>query len=258
MLRPPEQTPFKGVSMIDTINYFTTENNLIGKIARKIWSKNAKPAPDWFETPHNKSFILDADFKRGYNLACANIGEDYRIPWRVHQAIWCAHHCLSIEGDFVELGTGKGFIMQSVLGSINNWSAHGKKLWLYDTFKKFGETGKGKAIHDHYYAPNLEQVKNYFAMWEDVLFIEGDVYETILNSKPDRISFLHVDLNNGELEVKVLENIFPLLSSGSIVLLDDYANRGEEEAYSRHNSFFLSKSLKILTTPAGQGIVVIK
>ena len=47
------------------------------------------------------------------------------------------------------------------------------------------------------------------------------------------------------------------MSSGGIVLLDDYANKGEEEAYKIHNNFFSSRSLKILTTPSGQGVVII-
>jgi hypothetical protein len=241
--------------MIDNLNYF--HKNIIIKIANKVLRLLSKSSPDWVETPHNKSFILEPDFKLGYNLACKNIGEDYRIPWRVHQAIWAANHCLKIEGDFVELGTGKGFVMQSVLGSISNWNDTFKKLWLYDTFKKYSVTGKGKAIHDYYYTSNVDSVKENFSNWKNIKFVEGDILETIKDNKPEKISFLHVDLNDGNCEIQILKEILPLVSSGGIVLLDDYANKGEEEAYKIHNNFFSSRSLKILTTPSGQGVVII-
>jgi hypothetical protein len=241
--------------MIGNLNYF--DKNIIIKIAYKLLRLFSKPSPDWVETPHNKSFILEPNFKLGYNLACKNIGEDFRIPWRIHQAIWAAHHCLKIEGDFVELGTGKGFVMQSVLGSISNWNNTFKKLWLYDTFKKYNVTKKGKAIHNHYYAPNINSVKDNFSSWKNIKFVEGDILQTIKEMRPEKISFLHVDLNDSNCEIKILEEILPLVSLGGIVLLDDYANKGEEEAYKSHNNFFSSRSLKILTTPSGQGIVII-
>jgi hypothetical protein len=241
--------------MISNLNYF--EKNIIIKIANKILRLISKPSPDWVETPHNKSFILEQDFQLGYNIACKNIGEDYRIPWRVHQAIWAAHHCLKIEGDFVELGTGKGFIMQSVLGSINNWNSNFKKLWVYDTFKKYNETRKGKAVHDHFYASDIESVKKNFSNWRNIKFIEGDILETIKETRPKKISFLHVDLNDCNTEIEILKIIFPLMSLGGIILLDDYANKGEEEAYKKHNIFFSNHFLKILTTPAGQGILIV-
>lgn len=242
--------------MINNANYFVRKKNLIEKIGRRLIELSSCPPPDWVETPHNKKFVEDPCFKQGYNLACKNIGEDYRIPWRVHQAIFCANHCTKIEGDFVELGTGKGFIMQSVLGSMSNWNSLKKQLWLYDTFQKFSVTQKGKEIHDNYYAENINQVKNNLAIYENVNFIEGDIEKTIKDTRPSKISFLHVDLNNGPLEVEILKELFPSITSGGIILLDDYANLGEEVAYELHNKFFAEKNLKILTTASGQGIVI--
>jgi hypothetical protein len=239
------------------LSYFITKKNFLGKIANKILSLNSIPPPDWVLTPHNKSFINDVNFQNGYSTAIKNIGFDYRIPWRVHQAIWAANHCLSIDGDFVELGTGKGFIMQSVLGSFENWNTVNKKLLLFDTFLKFENSGKGKEQHNLYYASNLEEVKNNFSIWENVEFIQGDVSQEILTHCPTKISFLHVDLNDGDIEIKMLKHLFDKMSPSGIILLDDYANNGEEYSYSLHNSFFKSLRKNILTTPSGQGIVII-
>lgn len=243
--------------MIHDLQYFETRKNIIAKIASKFLHWNSIPSPDFVVTPHNKSFIEDPNFRRGYNQACQNIGKDYRIPWRVHQAIWAANHCKHISGDFVELGTGKGFIMQSVLASMSDWNMTGKSLWLYDIFQKGSDSGLGNAMYDEYYADNIEDVKKDFRVFENVNFVEGNILKSIKERCPDRISFLHVDLNNGDAEVEILDMIFAKISIGGIILLDDFANRGEEDAYMKHNSFFKKRGHTIMSTPSGQGLVVV-
>ena len=47
------------------------------------------------------------------------------------------------------------------------------------------------------------------------------------------------------------------MAHGSLILLDDFANRGFEQSFKMHTNFFEDKGLSILTTPAGQGIVLI-
>jgi len=238
------------------IKYFEPSKNIFSKFANLVLKYSSTPPPDWVTTPHNKSFIDDPLFLNGYNTAVKNIGNDYRIPWRVHQAIWAAHHCLNVKGDFVELGTGKGFIMQAVLASIPNWNKLDKQVWLYDTFKKFSLTGKGKAIHDQYYADDLQSVQSYFSKWNKINFIQGDILMSIIDTSPEEISFLHVDLNDGEVEVEILKKIFHKISRSGIILLDDYANLGEENSYRLHNIFFANFGYRILTTPSGQGIII--
>jgi O-methyltransferase len=242
---------------LDT-DYFQEKTNLLGKVARRIFRLNSSTPPDWVSTPHNKAFFNDKIFQDGYSLAVKNIGSDYRIPWRVHQAIWAAHHCLNLEGDFVELGTGKGFVMQSVLGSIENWNKFDKKAWLYDTFQKFEHSGMGKSIHNQFYADNLEEVKFNFSNWDNIIFVEGDVSKEIISNCPEKISFLHVDLNDGDTEIEILRKIINNVVSSGIIILDDYANRGEEYSYKVHTEFFNSLGYNILTTPSGQGIIIIR
>jgi hypothetical protein len=238
------------------LSYFEYNLPFFERIFRYL--RLVSPPPDYVLTPHNKSFILKKSFQDGYLTAIKNIGRDYRIPWRVHQAQWAAHHCLSIEGAFVEIGTGRGFIMQTVLGSIEDWNSINKQIHLFDSFQKHADTGLGKAAHDEYYADGIDDVKKNFQSWERVFFHQGDVRDTIKNKIPPKISFLHVDLNSAETELEILDLIFSSISTNGIILLDDYANRGEEYAYELHNSFFESRGHHILTTPSGQGIIIKK
>jgi hypothetical protein len=185
-----------------------------------------------------------------------NTGFDFRIPWRCHQAIWAARHGLNIEGDFVELGTGKGFIMQAVLGSIEDWNLCGKRLLLYDVFQKHERSGLGQRRHNKYYAESLESVQHSFQQWKNVVFVQGDVRESIIATRAEKISFLHVDLNDADTETDLLRQLWPSVSTGAVVIVDDYANRGEEWAYARHNELFRELGVDVLTTPSGQGLVV--
>ena len=237
--------------------YFAKRGSPFQRICQFLRIGKSTGPPDWVLTPHNKSWALAPDFQAGYSRAVRAIGLDYRIPWRVHQAIWAANHCLTIPGDFVELGTGQGFVMQSVLGSLKEWAKCDKTLYLYDTFQKFAVSGKGKAIHDAYYAKDLDSVKRNFAEDEAVEFVQGDVAETI-KGWTDPIAFLHVDLNDAKTELIALSHLFDYISVGGIILLDDFGNLGEEKAFDTQTVFFNSRGHKVLSTPSGQGIVIKK
>ena len=67
-----------------TAQYFESRLSLLKKVTDRLLKSH--PPPDFVTTPHNKSFILKSSFRRGYLIAVNNIGRDYRIPWRVHQA----------------------------------------------------------------------------------------------------------------------------------------------------------------------------
>lgn len=214
--------------------------------------------PDFIRTPYNTSFVESKKFSRAYQSAVEAGGFDYRIPWRVHQAIWASQHALHLESDFVELGTGKGFMMAAVLSYIGDWDNIDKQLWLYDMFQLSTVSGKGKIEHNRYYAESIDDVKNTFNNYNNVKFIQGDVMNTVVHQdiSPDKIAFLHVDLNDAKSEVYSLEHLWSKVSKGAVILLDDYANRGHENQYLAMNELFTDLGRYVLTTPSGQGIVI--
>ncbi len=237
-------------------NYFYPPPNIFQKILTRIYNFINGVPPDWIRTPHNTSFMSEESFIEGYSTAIELVGNDYNIPWRVHLAQWAAHSCMHVEGDFVELGTGRGFVMLSVLGSFSNWESLNKKIYLFDAFTKFANSGLGKAAHDYYYAEDYASVADRFKHWKNVNLIKGDIRETLPDNCPTRISFLHIDLNDSSTEIEALSFLYDRVSEGGIILLDDYANRGEEKAYKDFTLYFSNKNLNILTVPSGQGIVI--
>lgn len=209
---------------------------------------------DGFFTPHNMGFVEEEKFQKAYEVAVDLAGHDYRIPWRVHQAIWCASVASRLDGAFVELGTGRGFVMAAVMDFLEQ-ELSDKKVFLLDLFLKPSRSGAGMDRMASHYADSAEPVRSHFSRFANVVVIEGDVRETV-TKLPGRLAFIHVDLNDPEVEVQSLQQLWPDLVSGGVILLDDYANRGLERSHAEMSSFFGGLEHHILTTPAGQGIVI--
>lgn len=71
------------------------------------------------------------------------------------------------------------------------------------------------------------------------------------------ISFLHIDMNNSVPEVYALERLYPLLSVGGVVLLDDYAYMGYEYQYHQINKVCDSLGIESpISLPTGQGLLI--
>lgn len=207
------------------------------------------------------SFLSQEDFKQSYfrlRVASREV-VDPGLHWRAHQAIWCAKHCMQIEGDFVECGTGRGLMMSAVLDSLPEWKDSLKRLILFDTFSPFGiDPSSGKNLEEFglrgTYASDIEDVATNFAEWERVELIQGFLPGTLQEGKIEKIAFLHVDLNHAPAEIAVVRELWPKIQRGGLVLLDDYAQVKEQNE--AMNELSRELSFDILTTGTGQGIVV--
>lgn len=215
---------------------------------------------DGIYTKHLASFINEPRFKKSYERGIEAGGFDYQIPYRVHQAIWASNIAQRVEGDYVELGTGRGFIMSCVLADYDNWSSSQRKLWLFDTFSSYKLDASGAQTSDlgknRYYSDSANDTKNNFNEWNNVNVIEGNVYETLLQSGIEKIALLHLDLNNGVTEAWALRELYPKLVDNAVILFDDYDFNGCEDQHDQLYTVGKELGLSILSTPTGQGIAV--
>ncbi len=207
------------------------------------------------------SFLRRSNFERAYfrmRVASRSV-VDPGLQWRVHQAMWCASNCMNVEGDFVECGTGKGLMMSAVLESLPDWNTSAKRILLFDTFSPFGiDPSSGKNLEEQgvreTYASNFEDVVHNFSEWQRVELIQGFLPGTLSQGNLKKISFLHVDLNHAPVEIAVVRALWPKVSRGGIMLLDDYAQVLQQN--DAMNKLAQEMSFEILTTATGQGIVV--
>ncbi|MHB1446809.1 MAG: TylF/MycF/NovP-related O-methyltransferase, partial [Acidimicrobiales bacterium] len=77
-----------------------------------------------------------------------------------------------------------------------------------------------------------------------------------LECAPDQIAFLHLDMNSPAPEIGALEVLFPRISSGAAIVLDDYGWKMHRRQREAHDSFAAHHGYRILELPTGQGLAI--
>ena len=219
---------------------------------------------DGMATAHNLHFFGDDRFKAASQRAVLAGGFDYDIPLRLHQAIWCADKALKLPHDsvFVELGTGKGYVMSAILGSLQflKVDLSKKDVFLFDSFESDATDFKSEQDSSHgrniYYAESFKSVEENFSEFPNVKLVRGRLPETLKSEKLKKIGLLHIDLNAPEIETECLRILWDRILPGGVVLIDDYAYSGFEYTTQLFNEVARELGVSILTSASGQGIIV--
>jgi len=221
---------------------------------------------DCMGTSNNFGFTQTPRFKFAEKKAIEASGFDYRIPLRIHQAIWCADYGIKLDSKaaFVELGTGRGYIMSSIIGSFEylDHTMFGPPIFLFDTFESTTTDNKSSQIsglgRNIYYAESFSEVQDTFSRYPNVTMVRGKLPKSLesMNLTLGRISFLHIDLNAPEIEIECLIWLWEKILPGGVLLIDDYACGGFEYTYELFNSIAKKLNISILTTASGQGLAI--
>jgi hypothetical protein len=213
-------------------------------------------------THYTTSFRQTRDFKKAYAKGIELLKSDPKSYNRIHQSTWAASIALKNEGDWVELGTGKGFTMSATLNyHKEKWNDNSKNLWLVDTFSPFaidsttGVQGKSGEIHEHY-CDDIDKLKEHFKEFNNVHFLQGLVPDCLESLKVEKISFLHIDLNSAKPEIAGLSFLWDRLVKGAVLLLDDYGFPNRIDQHIAMNDFASRHSFNILQLPTGQGLAI--
>lgn len=183
------------------------------------------------------------------------------IVWRTYNLAWAAKHCLNIEGDFVELGVYKGY-SSFVLANYLNFSELKINWFLYDTFEGVPEdqqnqTGRQSSYEEKYQRTGLyESVVEKFKPFKNIKVIKGKVPDIFERVCPEKIAFLHIDMNSAKAEVGALERLFDRVSPGGIIIFDDYGWIFYGENKVAEDKFMEERGYSIMEMPTGQGFVL--
>jgi O-methyltransferase len=159
-------------------------------------------------------------------------------------ALWeAARHIKrrEIAGALVECGVWRGGSAM-LMGEVFHGS--GRELWLYDTFSGMSAPsrddldfrGEPLDLDDERVIANasLDEVRRNLAFYEPVVYVQGDVEETIPGCVPDRIALLRLDTDWEASTRHELEHLYDRLSPGGVLLVDDYGHwRGARRAVDR-------------------------
>lgn len=200
----------------------------------------------------NFSFMGDRAFMAAVTKNATNDVE-LALIWRTYILCHFAKLARRLPGDFVEIGAYRGNTA-NVIADRLDLGATGKRYWLYDAFEHTGVELNHRMKH---HGPGLhDEVKQRFADYPYVEVIKGHVPDSFAQGFPDRIAFAHVDLNQAPAEVAALRAILPRLSSGGVLVLDDYGwwvYRAQKEA---EDPLLAEFGLDVLELPTGQGVVI--
>ena len=169
-----------------------------------------------------------------------------------------------IPGDILECGVfkGTGHIFWLKLLKIFDPNSN-KKVLGFDTFGDFPKstlTYEKKTAKDFMHEAKLEKKNLYLKIQNKIKksqlaerseLIKGDIVKTskkyVKSNKGFRISLLNLDLDTYEGTKHALNNFFPFLSPGGVIIFDEYGSRGWGESdavdeYFRNTKYKIKKT----------------
>ena len=164
-----------------------------------------------------------------------------------------------VPGEIIECGVFKGasYLRFAMFREIFG-NPFSKKIIGFDTFSKFPETtfqddnkARNKFINsagsDSISKEQLLKILDNKGLNKHVDLIEGDITETVpsyVKANPElKISLLNLDTDIYEPAVTILEHLYPKITKGGILMLDDYGTHpGETKAV---DEYFKNKTIEI-------------
>lgn len=130
----------------------------------------------------------------------------------------------------------------------------GKQYYLYDLFEHSEDM-------DHHSMPEhgaglYQKVKERFAAFPNVHVTQGAVPEVLHQIAPEKIAFMHLDINSVAAEIGALEMLFDRVVPGALIVLDDYGWAGYRAQKEAEDVFFAERGYQVLELPTGQGLVI--
>lgn len=205
-----------------------------------------------FTWERNNSFLEDRAFRQSWESNSA-ITADHAIVWRRYILCCAACHCVHLDGDFVECGTLHGTGVKTVIDYFGK-DNFAKTFYAYDTFDT-------NPVEGHEFPGQQEGLYNAvcqrFADYPRVRLIMGMLPQSLEGNSPEKIAYLHIDLNHADYEIAVLDALFERVVPGGIIILDDYEWSGP---YRRQkiveDQWFSARDYRVFPLPTGQGLVL--
>lgn len=86
--------------------------------------------------------------------------------------------------------------------------------------------------------------------------LRGRVPDSLKIAAPEKIAFMHLDINNADAEIGALEALFDRMVPGAVMILDDYGWLYYREQKMAEDPWFAKKGYRVLELPTGQGMII--
>jgi len=188
-------------------------------------------------------------------------------PERVFALRQSVHHIIrnKIVGDIVECGVWKGGSMMVIARTLMELGVTDRNLCLFDTFQGMSEPTALDSSRDGESASDLLAMADKDTSWvwayspleevgknvkgtgypaERIAFVKGKVEDTLPANSPKQIALLRLDTDWYESTYHELVHLYPNLSAGGILIIDDYGHW--EGARKAVDQYFQEQGLKPL------------
>ncbi len=225
----------------DSARYFLAE-----KLTHAIY-------PAYVFSEYGREFLRDTSFKARYESLEGT--SNYRSLDRKYVLDQLVQLACLVDGDTAECGVLRGTSSLFLCERIAN---SGKEHHVFDSFEGLSEptAGDGSYWTKGDLAVDEAAVRANLAAFDFVRYHRGWIPERFEDVADRRFSFVHVDV---DLEQPTLDSIaffYPRLSSGGILLCDDYGFSTCPGAKRAMDEFMADKPESVVHLPTGQGFVI--
>ena len=171
-----------------------------------------------------------------------------------------ARKSMALPGDVLEAGVWKGGTARLLARMIKEQSAtHPKQLYLFDSFEGMKHTSTTQDRHQvgDFADTSLESVQQFVGDDPAIHYRKGWVPETFSGLEHLQLCFAHIDLDLYQSIKDCLSFVYPRVSKGGVIVLDDYGYASCPGAKQAADEFFSDKPEKVLPLHSAQGIVFI-
>lgn len=139
-----------------------------------------------------------------------------------------------VPGDFIETGVWRGGVTILMRGMLDAWGDPDRRVWVADSFQGLpapdADTYPQDIGHDLSDVPTLavsaDRVRANFARYglldDRVQILEGWFRDTLPAAPIERLAVLRLDGDMYESTIDALDALYPKLSVGGYVIVDDY------------------------------------
>lgn len=206
-----------------------------------------------FTYHRNLSFLDDKPFMAAFSEQ-ATTAVEQAILWRISIVLWGFRNGLRLEGDFVECACYKGTTARIICDTVDFSKYPERHYYLYDLFDH-DPSMPHHAMPEH--SKELySSVKEKFSLFDNVTVTQGKVPDVLAEVAPEKIAFMHIDLNNADAEIGALEILFDRMVPGAVLILDDYGWLYYKNQKMAEDPWLEKRGYRVLELPTGQGLVI--
>jgi O-methyltransferase len=156
---------------------------------------------------------------------------------RLDNLQYCAETVIGegIAGDFIETGVWRGGACIFMRAILKAYGQNGRTVWVADSFQGLpppdadnypADIDDQHHIYSQWLAVSKEQVERNFRRYGlldgQVRFLKGWFKDTLPSAPIERLAILRLDSDMYESTIQALDALYPKLSVGGFVMVDDY------------------------------------